>query len=281
MALQRVFEEHEVGPDIRRIYSEIRANFDIPFVPTIFKVLAGEPDYFRQMWRDLGPVAASREFHQSASALDEYIRSEAISGGWRFGDQERTLAEQKVSTTDMPVLGGVIGVFARSLPRMAIFSRLMQMGYSGGQQGRISTGKTYPALSRLISLHIPAEREASLRVWLIYSDIRRNTGAKHITSMYRALSPFPAYLASSWMDSKKLLKNRDFQSAKDGVSRRTQALSIGLPVGDHRMLIRGLSPQRWRDIEHTTDGFVRSFPQLALLAWVWRRSFATSTSRAA
>src|SRR5206468_7388560 len=159
------------------------------------------------MWRDLGPVAASREFHQASTALDEYIRSEAITGGWRFSDQERTLAEQKISTTDMPVLGGVVGVFARTLPRMALFSRLIQIGYSGGQPGRISSGKPYPALSRLISLHVPAEKEASLRVWLIYADMRRVTGAKHIFSLYRALSPFPAYLQSSWMDSKRLMRN--------------------------------------------------------------------------
>src|SRR6185369_14609143 len=271
MALLRTFEDYEVGPEIRRIYSEIRANFDLPFVPTIFKVLAGEPEYFKLMWRDLGPVAASKEFHQASAALDEYIRSEAITGGWRFGDQERSLAEQKVSPSDMPVLGGVVGVFARSLPRMTLFTRLIQMGYSGGQPGRISSGKSYPALSRLISLHIPPEKEAGLRVRLIYSEIKRVTGAKHAMSIYRALSPFPAYLASSWMDSKRLFKNRDFQSARDRIAKRAQSLTIGLPVSDHRSIARGLSSQRWRDIQPTVDGFVRLQPQFALLAQIWRR----------
>jgi hypothetical protein len=281
MALTRAFEEHEVGPDIRRIYAEVRANFDLPYVPTMFKVLAGEPEYFKLMWRDLGPVAASKEFHQSAAALDEYIRSEAISGGWRFSDQQRTLAEQKVSTTDMPVLGGVVGVFARTLPRMALFTRLIQLGYSGGQHGRISSDKSYPALSRLISLQIPPEKEASLRVWLIYSEIKRTTSSKYVTSMYRSLSPFPAYLASSWMDSKKLIKNRDFLMARDRIARRAQALTVGLPVNDHRALVRHVSAQRWRELESTMDAFVRLQPQFALIASVWRRSFVPMQSRAA
>ena len=281
MPLTRAFEEHEVGPDTRRIYAEVRANFDLPFVPTIFKVLAGEPEYLKAMWRDLGPVAASKEFHQAAGALDEFIRSEAITGGWRFSDQQRTLAQQKVSTTDMPVLGGVVGVFARALPRMALFTRLAQVGFSGGQGGRISTDKSYPALSRLISLHIPPEKEASLRVWLIYSEIKRNTGAKNVMSMFRALSPFPAYLASSWIDSKRLLKNREFQIARDRISRRTQALTVGLPVHDHRVLAKHMSPQRWRELEGTMDGLVRLQPQFALLASVWRRSFVTPQTRAA
>lgn len=282
MALTRIFEEHEVGADIRRVYSEIRTNFDLPFVPTVFKVLAGDPDYLKLLWRDLGPVTASREFRQAASALEEYIRSEAISGGWRFSDQERTLAEQKVSLPDIPVLGGVVGVFARALPRMALFTRLIQAGYSGGQPGRITAAKSNPALSRLISLHIPPEKEASLRVWLIYSEIKRNTGSKHVMSMFRALSPFPAYLASSWIDSKRLLKIREFQVARDRVARRAQSLIVGLPVSDHRSLSRGISPQRWRDIEDMMEAFVRVQPQFALLAWTWRRSFAMPpSSRAA
>ena len=281
MSLNRAYEEHEVGPELRRIYSEIRTAFDLPFVPGLFKVVAGEPEYFKNMWRDLGPIAASREFHQASRALDEFIRSEVISGGWRMGDQEKMLAEEKISTTDMPVLGGVIGVFARALPRLALFTRLLQLGYSGGQRGHSSNGKAYPALSRLISLHIPSEREAGLRVWLIYSEIRRITGIKHVPDLYRALSPFPGYLASSWMDAKRLLKNEDFLQAKDRTTKRTQALTVGLPVRDHRELIV-LPPAHWREIEQTVDGFSRLLPQFAILTYVWRRSFAnTGSTRAA
>jgi hypothetical protein len=279
MPLNRAYEEHEVGPDLRRIYGEIRANFDLPFVPTLFKVLAGEPEYMRRMWADLGPVAASKEFHAAANALDEFIRCEALGGGWRFGDQEHMLAEQKIATGDMPVLGGVVGVFARALPRLALFTRLLQRGYSGGQSGHISTGKPYPALSRLISLHVPSEREAGLRVWLIYAEIRRVTGSKHVMSLYRALSPFPGYLASAWMDSKKLLKNGEFGESKDRVQRRAQALTVGLPVRDHRSSLRELSQPQWREIEQTVDSFARLTPQFALVANVWRRSFANVPSR--
>ncbi len=274
MALNRSYEEYEVGADLRRIYSEIRAAFDLPFVPTIFKVLAGEPEYLKCMWHDLGRVAASREFHHASAVLDEFIRSEVIQGGWRFGDQEHMLAEQKISTSDMPVLSGVVGVFARALPRMTLFSRLIQRGYSGGQPGRATSGKAYPALSRLISLHIPSDREAGLRVWLIYADIRRTTGSKHVLSLYRALSPFPGYLASAWMDSKRLLKDHDFQRSRDRVHHRAQALLVGLPVQDHRAALRNFPSQRWRDIETVVDGFNKVLPESALLASVWRRSFS-------
>ena len=88
-------------------------------MPTLFKNLAAVPPYLKGMWRELGPIAVSREFHAASDALDDFVRAEALSGGWRLRDQERMLAEQKISTNDTPVLAGVVGIFVRALPRPA------------------------------------------------------------------------------------------------------------------------------------------------------------------
>ena len=274
MSFNRVLEEHEVSPELRKIYAEVRASFDIPYVPTLFKAAAGSPEYLRAMWNDLGPVASSREFQAAAIAMDEYIRSEVIGGGWKFGDQERVLASQKISTGDMAVLAGVVGVFARSLPRLVLFSRLMQRGYSGGQKGRVTPGKQHPALSRLVTLHIPPESEAGMRVWLLFSDIKRTTGAKYVPSAFRALLPFPGYLASVWIDAKKVFGDKEFLRARDEVAKRLMALLAGLPVRDHRQLIQHISAEEWHEVEQTVDGIARLLPQFALLIAVWHRSFA-------
>ena len=245
----------------------MRANFDLPFVPTLFKNLAAVPPYLKGMWRELGPIAVSREFHAASDALDEYVRAEALSGGWRLHDQERTLAEQKISTNDTPVLAGVVGIFVRALPRLLLFARLMQCGYQGGQSGRVTPGKQAPALSRLITLHIPSERDAGLRVWLIYADIRRTMKVKNVFSLYRALSPFPGYLASAWGDSKQVLADKSFQRACDGVSQRATALLRGIPVHNHQSLLKELRPEEARDVRETVDEFVRIAPVLAALRW--------------
>ncbi len=148
--MTRTFEDNEVGPEVERIFADIRASFDLPFVPAPFRVLAGIPEYLRLMWRDLGHVAASREFRSAAVALQEFIRSEAITGGWRFCDQERVLAGQKISSEDTLVLSGVVGVFNRALPALTLFLRLMQLGYSGGT-GR--TGDARKTFSRALAPH--------------------------------------------------------------------------------------------------------------------------------
>ena len=283
MSLTRAFEEEEVSPEIRRIFAEIRTNFDLPFVPTPFKLLAGAPEYLRLVWRDLGHVACSREFRSAASVLQEFIRSEAITAGWRLGNQERTLAEQKISTEDTLVLSGVIGVFNRAYPALTLFLRLMQLGYSGGQSGRVSTAKLSPALSRVVSLNVPNEREAGLRVWLLYAEMKSTTGDKHVPDLFRVISPFPGYLASAWMDMKRLLRDKTFQHARDEVARRTASLVTGMPVREHRESARNLAPERWLEIEEMVDNYVRLLPLYALLSAVWRRSFAIEqgTARAA
>ncbi|HKV95716.1 MAG TPA: halocarboxylic acid dehydrogenase DehI family protein [Candidatus Angelobacter sp.] len=277
MALTRAYEEHEVPPEIRRMYASIRTGFDLPFVPTIFKLSAGAPQYLKLIWKDLESVTASREFDTAARALQEIAHSAAVSGGWTFSDQPNLLAADKFSNADIRVIGGIIGLFTRATAQVGLFARLMQRGYSGGQRGRVTRSKQVSALAQMVRVHIPNEREAGLRVWLIYSDIKKVTGAKHVLSVYRALSPFPSYLASAWLDSKRLLADPAFTAAAEELNRRARALLAGLPVRDHRAMLKDLGPAQWHEIEETVDGFARLLPQFVLLTSVWQRSFPTAS----
>jgi len=274
MALARAFEENEVSPELRRIYADVRKTFDLPLVPTIFKVSACVPEYLRVVWSDLAETARSREFQAATRALEEYAYSQVLGGEWRMNDQHKALAGQSFSNTDMEMLAGVVSTFAKATPQMALFSRLMQLGYSGGQRGKVSEGKQASALSRMISLHVPNEREVGLRGWLIYSDIKKTTGSRHVFSLFRLLSPYPGYLASVWFDAKRLFHERSFLRARDEIMARTRALLTGLPVGDHRRMARNISPSQWSDIEESVDGFVRLMPQFVLFSAVWQRAFA-------
>jgi hypothetical protein len=279
MPLSRLLEQHEVTPDVARIYDDVRASFDLPFVPSIFKLAADCPEYLKLLWSDLGPVVRSREFQTASKALEEYVRSLTISGGWKFSDQKRVLIAQKFSYNDIEQLGAIVATFSRALARMTLFTRLLQRGYSGGQRGRISDGRQASALSHMVTLHVPSERDAGLRTWLIYGDIRRTLNSRHVLSIYRALAPFPGYLASVWLDSKRLLNDSDFIRARDHVSRRALALITGLPVADHRALAKNVSAADWRDIEHTVDSFARMSPQFAVISAVWQRSFPSFTGQ--
>ena len=277
MALTRAFEEHEVTPELRRLYCDVRTSFDLPFVPTVFKLISSVTPYFRTMWKDLTVVACSREFQAACQAFQEVCHSTSVSGGWTFSDQPQVLAADKFSNADIRVIGGIVGLFARATAQMALFSRLMQRGYSGGQRGRVTPSKQVSAMAQMIQINIPNEREAGLRVWLIYSDIKRTTGAKAVLSLFRALSPFPSYLASGWLDSKRLLADPGFQATREELNKRARALLTGLPVKDHRALLKDLPPAQWREIEETVDAFARLLPQFALLTATWQRSFPSAS----
>jgi hypothetical protein len=277
MALTRAYEEHEVPPELRRLYADVRSAFDLPFVPTVFKLLSATPQYLRSMWKDLAPVACSREFQSAAQVFQEITHSAAVSGGWTFSDQSQVLAADKFSNADIRVIGGVIGLFARATAQMALFTRLMQRGYSGGQKGRVTGVKQSSALAQMINVNIPNEREAGLRVWLIYSDIKRTTGSKTVLSLFRALSPFPSYLASAWLDSKQLLADPGFVSTREELNRRARSLLIGLPVKDHRAPLKDLDAPGWHEIEETVDGIARILPHFALLTAIWQRSFPSAS----
>jgi Halocarboxylic acid dehydrogenase DehI len=277
MALTRAYEEHEITPELRRLYGSVRSGFDLPFVPTIFKLAAGVPEYLRKMWSDLQPVVCSKEFQSAAQALQELAHSASVSGGWTFSDQPKMLAADKFSNADIRVIGGIVNLFSRATAQMALFVRLMQRGYSGGQRGRVTTSRQISALAQMVRIDIPNEREAGLRVWLIYSDIKKTTGAKSVLSLYRVLAPFPGYLASAWMDSKKLLADASFVAARENLNRRVRALLTGLPVKDHRAMLKDLDPEKWSEIEETVDGFARNLPQFVLLTAVWQRSFPSAS----
>jgi hypothetical protein len=98
-------------------------------------------------------------------------------------------------------------------------------------------------------------------------------------SLYRALSPFPNYLASAWVDSKSVLLDKNFQQVSDGVAQRATVLLRGIPVRDHSSLLKELRPEQAQEVRDAVDEFVRIAPVLSLLCVVWRRSFYDARER--
>src|SRR5205807_8734030 len=138
------------------------------------------------------------------------------------------------STEDIIFIADAFAIFAHGLPQVLLLARLLQVGYSGGQRGRISHVKQTSMIAQALKIHVPNEREAGLRSWLIYNDIKKTTGSKTVLSVLRFISPYPGYLASVWLDWKKTVKSPTVQRAQEEVSRRSAGLIAGLPVADHR-----------------------------------------------
>ncbi len=272
--MQESTQEREgVHPGSRRVLEEARAAMDLPFVPSVLEGLAGEPEYLKAAWADLKAVVWSREFHGASKALGEQIGLAALEGGWRFPDQQQLLAEQNLSGAELALFSGIAGTFARELPLSLLLARLLQCGYQGGQAGHSTERTGSAALSRLIEFHVPPPRSGGLRVWLIYTDIRRHTGIEQVPGVYRMMSIFPGYLASIWLETKRLLGEPGMASALDSVAQRSAGLVRGLPVENHRRAAGKLGTEHWRAVEQAVEGYVRTLPMFALMTAVWHRSF--------
>jgi hypothetical protein len=98
-----------------------------------------------------------------------------------------------------------------------------------------------------------------------------------VPSLFRVISPFPGYLASVWVEAKKVMREDGFQQTVERVGKRSLALLNNLPVRDHRSLARQVTPAQWKDIEEAVDASGRLLPQFALLAAVWEHSFPRSS----
>ena len=66
-------------------------------------------------------------------------------------------------------------------------------------------------------------------------------------------------------------------AAREDLNKRARALLTGLPVKDHKALLKDLDPKQWQEIEDTVDGFARLLPQFALLTAVWSRAFPSAS----
>ena len=94
----------------------------------------------------------------------------------------------------MPVLAGVRwNIYASRCHECSICAPDESGGITADKKGESPPGRQFPAvLSRLVTLHVPDEREASLRyAGSIYADMRRVMITRSVICLYRALNPFP------------------------------------------------------------------------------------------
>ena len=54
MPTVKLVAESEAHGKVKEIYDEIKKYFDIPFVPNIFRAMAGNPDHLEATWQRLG-----------------------------------------------------------------------------------------------------------------------------------------------------------------------------------------------------------------------------------
>jgi len=106
----------------------------------------------------------------------------------------------------------------------------MQRGYSGGQKGRVTRLKQVSALAQMVRVHIPKRARSGLRVWLIYSDIKKTTGAKSVLSLVPRAFAISQLSASACSTATHCWPNPRFIKRSGRAEPPCRALLAGMPV---------------------------------------------------
>ena len=216
----------EADPYVRLIYEDIRNTLRVPFVNTIFRVLATYPTYLSFVWSQLGPYLRKRSMERAAdelrtgSALGPLLEEVGapVPPGWAtLGDLERIRPFTDAMHYVAPKLLLVATAFDDELlDHDASDADDRADEDTGVPLGWIPIG---PA-EGMISLPLLAPREATVRVQTLFEAITRRHGHPLVATYYRALATWPPFLKVVWDYLEPLVSSAAYARHKEDVINR-------------------------------------------------------------
>ena len=194
----------EADPYVRLIYEDIRNTLRVPFVNTIFRVLANYPTYLSFVWSQLGPYLRKRSMEHAADELRagnalgpllEEVRTPAPPDWARLGDLQRIRTVTDATHYVTPKLLLVATAFDDELLDQDASDADDRADEGAGVPlGWIPIG---PA-EGMISLPLLAPHEATGQVQALFEAITRRHGYPLVATYYRALANWPQFLQVAW-----------------------------------------------------------------------------------
>lgn len=194
----------EADPYVRLIYEDIRNTLRVPFVNTIFRVLANYPTYLSFVWSQLGPYLRKRSMEHAADELRtgntlgpllEEVGAPAPPDWAALGDLERIRPFTDAMHYVAPKLLLVATAFDDELlDHDASDTDARADQGAGVPLGWIPIG---PAQGT-VSLPLIAPHEAPGQIQTLFEAIARRHGHPLVATYYRALANWPQFLRVVW-----------------------------------------------------------------------------------
>lgn len=212
----------DAEPRVREIYDDIQTVLRVPFVNTLFRVMANDAEYLDRSWRYLRPIANSRSFEAATSKLRMTTRSRlhirAARSDWSsLGDLDRAGAFTESIDYVLPKL---------MLIAMALDGVPAAEEWDGG--GEIPAGVAQGA--EKVPMVPPKEEVQNLS--RVFDDIRGHHGHPQVATYYRALGQWPDLLNRIWTDLRDHIGSEAYLDARSDLIEKAQALARTLPQGD-------------------------------------------------
>jgi hypothetical protein len=194
----------EADPYVGMIYEDIRNTLRVPFVNTIFRVLANYPTYLSFVWSQLGPYLRKRSMEHAADELRagnalgpllEEVRAPVPPNWAGLGDLERI----------RPFTDAMHYVTPKLLLVTTAFDDELLDHDASDTEGRADEGASVPLgwipigpAGGMISLPLLAPHDAAGEVQMLFRAITRRHGHPLVATYYRALANWPQFLQVVW-----------------------------------------------------------------------------------
>lgn len=191
----------EAGDDVKPTYEEIRRTLRVPIVNMIFRTLANYPEYLNAAWKQIRPVARTREFEHAADEIREQglltnapdrLDLDLAS----LHDVERLRAFNETIFYVLPKLLLVTTAWADALEREEDGARPeLAAGAHGGEPTRsIPLG----VADGTATVKLTDPSGTTKRVSEIFGSIKQQHGMPVVSSYYRGLANWPDFLDAAW-----------------------------------------------------------------------------------
>ena len=181
---------------IKPIYEDIQQVLRVPIVNLIFRTLANYPDYLEAAWRELRPLANSREFEQAADDL----RARALLPQSSEPSDMRTK-----QPADMEKLRAFNDTIHYVLPKLLLIVTALakSLAEQGATISSSNLKRDFSAMSACIAegtekVEMVDPEKADERVHALFEEIKNKHAHTLVSSYYRGLANWPDMLEAIW-----------------------------------------------------------------------------------
>ena len=226
----------EADPYVRLIYEDIRNTLRVPFVNTIFRVLANYPTYLSFVWSQLGPYLRKRSMERAADELRagdalgpllEEVGAPAPANWAELGDLERI----------RPFTDAMHYVTPKLLLVATAFDDELLDHDASDTDDRADQGAGVPLgwipigpADGMISLPLIAPHQATGQVQALFEAITRRHGHPLVATYYRALANWPQFLRVVWDHLEPIVGSAAYARHKEDVIDRALHVVRGLSL---------------------------------------------------
>jgi hypothetical protein len=223
--MQLVARLPDVMPDraserVKKIYQEVQETLRVPIVNLIFRSLANYPDYLEPEWKRLRPFLRTQRFERAADRL----RAEALLEPAPPGPGVSTEA-----ANEMDRIRAFNDTIHYVLPKLLLIATALDgADFAAGERGETAADGAAQIPSGVaagtVKVQLVDPERASERVRQIFASVKERHGHPLVSSYYRGLANWPAFLDSAWERLNPLVHTAEYDDRRDSLVRSAEAM---------------------------------------------------------